>query len=98
VDWPWASTAHRAALDNGGRTIAMVANGLDIVYPREHASLSQRIPEQGAVVSELPLGTRPDSRGFPRRNQLISGMSLGTLVAEAGETSGARWTVYHALE
>ena len=71
---------------------------MDIVYPREHASLSQCIPEQGAVVSELPLGTRPDSRGFPRRNRLISGMSLGTLVVEAGETSGARWTVYHALE
>jgi DNA processing protein len=92
------AVAHRAALDHGGRTIAVVANGLDIVYPREHTGLSQRIPEQGAVVSELPLGTRPDSRGFPRRNRLISGMSLGTLVVEAGETSGARWTVYHALE
>jgi DNA processing protein len=92
------AVAHRAALDNGGRTIAVVANGLDIVYPREHTGLSQRIPERGAVVSELPLSTRPDSRGFPRRNRLISGMSLGTLVVEAGEASGARWTVYHALE
>jgi DNA processing protein len=92
------AVAHRAALDNGGRTIAVVANGLDIIYPKEHTGLCQRIPEQGAVVSELPLGTRPDSRGFPRRNRLISGLSLGTLVVEAGETSGARWTVYHALE
>lgn len=90
--------AHRAALDNGGRTIAVVANGLDIIYPREHAGLFQRIQEQGAVISELPLGVRPDSRSFPRRNRLISGISLGTLVVEAGEASGARWTVYQALE
>lgn len=90
--------AHRAALDNGGRTIAVVANGLDVYYPREHEQLSQRIQEQGAVVSEYPLGVRPDPRGFPRRNRLISGMSLGTLVVEAAEGSGARWTVYHGLE
>ncbi|MDA0733269.1 MAG: DNA-processing protein DprA [Chloroflexi bacterium] len=90
--------AHRAALDSGERTLAVVANGLDIVYPKEHANLSQRISEQGAVVSEVPLGIRPDSRSFPRRNRLISGISLGTLVVEAGEGSGARWTVYHALE
>ncbi|PKB79353.1 MAG: DNA protecting protein DprA [SAR202 cluster bacterium Io17-Chloro-G9] len=90
--------AHRAALDTGGRTIAVVANGLDIYYPREHEQLSRQIQDQGAVVSEYPLGVRPDPRGFPRRNRLISGMSLGTLVMEAAEGSGARWTVYHALE
>jgi len=90
--------AHRATLDAGQRTIAVVANGLDIVYPRDHTGLSQRIAEQGAVVSEMPLGVRPDSRSFPRRNRLISGISLGSLVVEAGEASGARWTVYHALE
>jgi DNA processing protein len=90
--------AHRAALDSGERTLAMVANGLDIIYPREHANLSRRISEQGAVVSEVPLGIRPDSRSFPRRNRLISGVTLGTLVVEAGEGSGTRWTVYHALE
>ena len=90
--------AHRTALDSVGRTIAVVANGLDMVYPKEHTALFHRIPEQGAVVSESPLGVRPDPRGFPRRNRLISGMSLGTLVVEAGEASGARWTVYHALE
>ncbi|PKB65085.1 MAG: DNA protecting protein DprA [SAR202 cluster bacterium Io17-Chloro-G2] len=90
--------AHRVTLDNGGRTIAVVANGLDIHYPREHAQLSRQIQDQGAVVSEYPLGVRPDPRGFPRRNRLISGMSLGTLVVEAAEGSGARWTVYHALE
>jgi DNA processing protein len=90
--------AHRAALDNGGRTIAIVANGLDIIYPKEHAGLFQRIQEQGAVISELPLGVRPDSRSFPRRNRLISGISLGTLAVEAGEGSGTRWTVEQALE
>jgi DNA processing protein len=90
--------AHRAALENGGRTIAVLANGLDIIYPREHTNLAQQITEHGAIVSEHPPGVRPDSRSFPRRNRLISGISLGSLVVEAGEGSGARWTVYHALE
>ena len=90
--------AHRAAMEAGGRTIAVVANGLDMVYPREHTELSQQIQEQGAVVSEYPLGVRLVPKSFPRRNRLISGMSLGTLVVEAAEGSGARWTVYHALE
>ena len=90
--------AHRAALEAGGRTIAVVANGLDSVYPGEHAELARQIQTCGAVVSEYPLGVRPDARGFPRRNRLISGMTLGSLVVEAAEGSGARWTVYHALE
>ena len=90
--------AHRAALDSGGRTIAAVASGLDIVYPREHTGMFQSIQEHGAAISELPLGTRPDRRRFPRRNRLISGTSLGTLVVEAGESSGALITVKHALE
>ena len=91
-------TAHRAALDCGGRTIAVVAGGLDSVYPKEHAGLFRRIREQGAVVSERPLGMRPDPRSFPRRNRLISGMTLGTVVVEAPNTSGAVSTVRHALE
>ena len=90
--------AHRAALESGGRTIALLAGGLDTVYPREHTGLFEQTQRQGAVVSEYPPGVRPDARNFPRRNRLISGMSLGTLVVEAGEASGARWTVYHALE
>ena len=91
--------AHRAALSsNGGRTIAVVANGLDVAYPPANADLYRRIAEQGAVVSEYPLGVRPDPRNFPRRNRLISGLSLGTLVVEGNDNSGARWTVYHALD
>lgn len=90
--------AHRAALDCGGRTIAVVAGGLDTVYPRAHADLFRRMQECGAVVSEHRLGVRPDARNFPRRNRLISGMTLGTLVVEAGEGSGTRWTVQQALE
>jgi len=90
--------AHRAALDAGGRTIAVLASGLDTVYPREHAGLFQRTQGAGAVVCEYPLGVRPDPRSFPRRNRLISGMSLGTLVIEAPNKSGAVWTVRHALD
>jgi DNA processing protein len=90
--------AHRATLECGGRTIAVVAGGLDNVYPREHAGLFRQIQERGAVVSEHRLGVRPDARNFPRRNRLISGMTLGTLVVEAGEGSGTRWTVQQALE
>ena len=90
--------AHRATLECGGRTIAVVAGGLDSVYPREHAGLFRQIQERGAVVSEHRLGVRPDARNFPRRNRLISGMTLGTLVVEAGEGSGTRWTVQQALE
>ena len=90
--------AHRTALESGGRTIAVLAGGLDRVYPKEHTGLFKQIQEQGAVVSEQPLGVRPDPRSFPRRNRLISGMSLGSVVIEAAEGSGARWTVYHALD
>jgi DNA processing protein len=92
------SVAHRVALEGGARTVAVLANGLHTIYPPEHANLAQQITENGAVVSEYPLGVRPEARNFPRRNRLISGMTLGTLVVEAGEGSGARWTVYHALE
>jgi len=90
--------AHRAALEAGGRTIGVLASGLDIIYPREHAGLARQIVERGALVSEYPLGMRPDARNFPRRNRIMSGMTLGTLVTEAGEISGALWTVRHALE
>ena len=91
--------AHKSTVDAGGATVAVLGNGLDTVYPRENLRLAERIvADGGAIISEFPIGVRPEASNFPRRNRIISGMTLGTLVTEAGETSGTRWTVYHALE
>ncbi len=92
------TAAHRAALDAGGRTIAVLAGGLDAIYPQRNRGLARQIVENGCLISEYQLGVSSKREHFPRRNRIISGLSRGVIVIEAAKKSGATWTVKWALE
>jgi DNA processing protein len=88
--------AHRAALEAGGRTIAVLGSGPDVIYPAEHRQLAEQILGSGAILSEFPPGAKPDAQNFPARNRIVSGMTLGTLIVEAPARSGALITASFA--
>ena len=92
------SIAHKSAIAGGGRTIAVLGCGLNVIYPPENFKLMDEIINHGAVISEFPMSARPDKMNFPQRNRIISGLSLGTLIIEAAEKSGSLITARHAIE
>jgi DNA processing protein len=92
------TVAHQTALKNGGKTVAVLGSGLDWIYPAANRRLAKEIPVSGLLLSEYPMGTHPDPANFPRRNRIVSGLSVGVLVTEAGTGSGALITAYQALD
>ncbi len=92
------SISHRTALTNGGRTIAVLGSGLDVIYPPENKKLFSEIKSNGVVLSEYPPGTKPEAMNFPKRNRIISGLTAGTVVIETGITGGALQTAEFALD
>jgi DNA processing protein len=92
------AAAHVAALEADGRTLAVLGSGINVIYPPEHSKLASMISENGALISDYPVGMKPDASNFPARNRIISGLSLGVLFVEGDEVSGARITCDFALE
>lgn len=92
------SIAHLSALKENGRTLAIFGSGLDVIYPQENEKLASEIISRGAIISEFFMGTKPEAPNFPRRNRIISGLSLGVVIIEAGAKSGALLTADCALE
>jgi DNA processing protein len=92
------AAAHRASLEQGGQTVAVMATGLDRIYPAQHGALAKEIVNSGAIVTEFPLGSPPTRERFPQRNRIISGLSLGVLVVEAAQRSGSLITARMAME
>ncbi len=92
------SVAHLGAISGGGRTLAVLGCGIDVVYPPENRSLYRQIIEHGAVLSEFPMGSPPEGIHFPRRNRIISGLSIGVVVVQASDESGSLITADYALE
>lgn len=90
------AVAHEAALNAGGRTLAVLGSGVDVIYPPEHRSLAERVIANGAVISDYYPGTPPEGVNFPPRNRIISGLSMATVIVEAGERSGAMITAEFA--
>ncbi len=90
--------AHQAALKAGGRTLAILGSGVDRIYPPEHRTLAENITKSGAVISDYPPGTPPESSNFPPRNRIIAGLSMASVIIEAGETSGALITAKFAVD
>ena len=90
--------AHQAAIEIGGKTVAVMGTGLDVVYPAKHKNLAHLIAENGVLISEFSIGTKPNAYNFPRRNRIICGLSLGTLVIEAGVQSGTLITARQTME
>jgi DNA processing protein len=92
------TAAHKAALKNGGKTIAVLGNGVDLIYPAGNRDLYEQVLDNGVFLSEYPMGTNPDPGNFPKRNRLISGVSYGVMVSEAAAKSGALLTAMYGLD